>query len=171
MNDRLELLDYYALLGVAPEANTAEVKAAFRKFARRYHPDRFEGGDPDKLARATQIYRRGSEALQVLVNPVSRRAYDRLIRVGKTRMSADDRERAEAEERIARATPSARAKPRAPIRSPQAQAFYERAAEAARRGDWRGAWRLMKNAVEAEPGNPLLETRLNQIEARLRTSR
>ena len=169
MTDRLELLDYYTLLGVEQEASSAELKSAFRKFARRYHPDRFAGGDPEKLGRATQIYRRGSEALQILTNPVSRRAYDRLLRLGKTRLSADDRDRAEAEERIAQATP--RTVPDAPIRSPQALAYYQKAANAARGGKWREAWRLMKGAVEIEPENELLRTRLNQIESRLRTAR
>jgi len=168
MTDRLDLLDYYTLLGVAPDASAADVRAAFRQFARRYHPDRFTGGDPDKLSRSTQIYRRGSEALQVLTDPVSRRAYDRVLRLGKVRLDGDDRDRAEAEDR--RPAPSPK-KAGAPIRTPQALAFYERAAEAARGGRWRDAWRLMKQALEVEPDNQLLRTRLNQIESRLRTAR
>ncbi len=172
MTDRLDLLDYYTLLGIDPEADAREVKKAFRKFARRYHPDRFAAGDPDKLARSTQIYRRGSEALQILTNPVSRRAYDRLVRLGKTRLSADDRDRAEAEDRAARAKPAKRREQTGPpIRSAQALAFYERAAGAARRGEWREAWRLMRGALDLEPENELLQTRLNQIESRLRTAR
>jgi len=171
MTDRLDLLDYYTLLGIDSEADAREVKKAFRKFARRYHPDRFAGGDPDKLTRSTQIYRRGSEALQILTNPVSRRAYDRLIRVGKTRLSADERDRAEAEERIAKAVPAEAPSQPGPIRSAHALAYYEKAAGAARAGKWRDAWRLMKKALEIEPHNELLRSRLNQIESRLRTAR
>ncbi|MCB9591156.1 MAG: DnaJ domain-containing protein [Sandaracinaceae bacterium] len=169
MTDRLDLLDYYTLLGVDPNAEAREIRDAFRKFARRYHPDRF-AGDDERLARSTQIYRRGSEALQILTNPVSRRAYDRLLRLGKVRLGADDRDRAELDERRARAEQSAAA-PASPIRSPQAAAFYERSAAAARTGQWREAWRLMKSAVDAEPDNELLRARLNQIESRLRTAR
>lgn len=170
MTDRLDLLDYYTLLGVDPDATPAEVKKAFRTFARRYHPDRFSGDDAEKLARSTQIYRRGSEALQVLTNPVSRRAYDRLLRLGKTRLSADDRDRAEAADRAERTVPRRR-RATGPIRSAAALRFYEKAAVAARSGKWREAWRLMKSALDAEPDNELLRTRLNQIEARLRTAR
>ncbi|HJL16237.1 MAG TPA: DnaJ domain-containing protein [Sandaracinaceae bacterium LLY-WYZ-13_1] len=167
MTDRLELLDYYTLLGVDPDASGAEVKRAFRRFARRYHPDRFAGGDEEKRARATQIYRRGSEAYQVLTDPVSRRAYDRVLRAGKVRLDSDEQEREHIRERAA----AAPRKPQAPIRSPQAHAFYQRAAEAARGGRWRDAWRAMKTALELEPDNRLLRTRLSQIEARIRTRR
>jgi curved DNA-binding protein CbpA len=169
VSDKLDLLDYYTLLGIERDATEADVKRAFRKFARRYHPDRFAGDDPAKLARSTQIYRRGSEALQVLTSSLSRKAYDAVLRLGKTRFSADDRERAEMEERKARAPePEKKAEP---IRSPQALAFYNKAAGAAREGKWRDAWRLMKAALEIEPDNELLRARFGQIETRLRSAR
>lgn len=170
MTDRLDLLDYYTLLGVEPDAEVAEIKRAFKSFARRYHPDRF-AGDDDKLARSTQIYRRGSEAYQILTNPVSRRAYDRLLRLGRVRLGADDRDRAELEDRRAKVAAADRGPTSGPIRSPQALAFYERAATAAREGSWREAWKLMKSAVDLEPDNELLRNRLTQIESRLRTAR
>jgi curved DNA-binding protein CbpA len=167
MNDRLDLLDYYTLLGLSSEASPLDIKRAFRKFARKYHPDRFAGAPEEKLARASQIYRRGTEAYQILTDPVSRRAYDRVLRVGKLRLTADERDRAGAAERA----PEKREEKAQPIRSPQALAFYNKAAEAARGGRWRDAWRSMKVALEHEPENPLLRARLAQIETRLRTVR
>jgi len=167
VNDRLDLLDYYTLLDIPSDAAVTDVKKAFRKFARRYHPDRFAGGDVDKLSRASQIYRRGSEAYQILTNPVSRRAYDRVLRMGKLRLSTEEKDKAEAEVKAA----DEPKKKEQPIRSPQAMAFYNKAAAAARSGQWRDAWRSMKAAVEVEPDNSLLRARLSQIEARLRTSR
>ncbi len=163
-DDRLDLLDYYTLLGVAPDASTPDIKRAFRRFARRYHPDRFAGAPDDKKERATQIYRRGSEAYQVLTDGVARRAYDRMLRVGTLRLSAEAREHAEAEQRAPK-------KREQPIRSPQALAFYNRAAAAARNAQWREAWRLMKTALDHEPDNPLLKSRLAQLESRVRKMR
>jgi curved DNA-binding protein CbpA len=167
VSDRLDLLDYYTLLGLEPEASAAEIKKAFRRFARRYHPDRFAGGDEEKVARASQIYRRGSEAYQILTDPVSRRAYDRMLRMGRVRLTGDEAERAHMAQRAA-AAPKKRERP---IRSPQAHAFYRKAAQAARSGQWRAAWRAMKTALEIEPDNRLLQARLQQIESRLRTAR
>lgn len=164
MSDRLDLLDYYTLLGVSQDASAADVKRAFRKFARKYHPDRFAGAPTEKRDRATQIYRRGSEAYQILVDPVSRTAYDRVLRVGRVRLTAEERERADADEK-------APAKKEQPIRSPQALAFYNKAAASARSGQWRDAWKALKVALEHEPKNELLRRRLAQVEARLRTAR
>ncbi|MGF1465786.1 MAG: DnaJ domain-containing protein [Sandaracinaceae bacterium] len=164
MGDRLERLDYYTLLGVPMEAGVPEIKTAFRSFARRYHPDQHTGKPEEKVERATQIYRRGSEAYQVLLDPVARRAYDQNLKAGKLRLSAEERERALAEVKAA-AGPKKKVQP---IRSPQALMYYEQAAAAARDRKWREAWKLMKQAVAAEPNNPLLDTRLRQLEARLR---
>jgi curved DNA-binding protein CbpA len=161
-SDRLDRLDYYTLLGVAADAEPPAIKGAFRRFARKYHPDRFAGAPAEKVERASRIYRRGSEAVQILTDPVARRAYDAALRAGTLRLRTEDRERAEARER---APEEERTQP---IRSPQALAFYNRAAEAAREGRWRDAWKAIKTALEHEPENPLMKTRLAQIEIRLR---
>lgn len=168
MSDQLAKLDYYTLLGLEPNASLDEVKAAFRRFARRYHPDRFGADRPEKLRRATEIYRRGSEAYQILIDPVARAAYDRGLREGKLRLSSDDRDKALRLARAPKAAPKKKAKGGPPIRSPQAMQFYQRSAELARGGQWRDAWKAMKQAVELEPDNDLLTTRLSQIERRLR---
>lgn len=168
---KLDKLDYYTLLGLEPGASDADVKDAFRKFARRYHPDRFGADEGEKLERATQIYRRGSEAYQILLDPVAREAYDENLRAGKLRLSSEDRDKAARKVKAAHAPPPKAKKPESPIRSPHALQFYHRAAEEARQGKWRDAWKSMKRAVELEPENELLQTRLSQIEGRIRMSR
>ncbi|MCS6802919.1 MAG: J domain-containing protein [Chloroflexota bacterium] len=63
--------DYYAILGVPRTASEKEIKAAFRKLARKYHPD-LNPGDKSAEERFKEI----NEAYEVLSNPESRKKYD-----------------------------------------------------------------------------------------------
>jgi DnaJ-class molecular chaperone len=62
--------DYYAILGVPETASPEEVQEAYRRLAKRYHPDR-SGADTASQFRAVQ------EAWETLGNPERRREYDR----------------------------------------------------------------------------------------------
>ena len=61
------MIDYYAVLGVSPEATLAEIKAAFRRKAMEAHPDR--GGSHEEMTRL-------NEAWEVLSDVGLRAAYD-----------------------------------------------------------------------------------------------
>jgi DnaJ-class molecular chaperone len=65
--------DYYQALGVAKGATDKEIKAAFRKLARKHHPD-LNQGDPGATARFKEI----NEANEVLSDPEKRKKYDEL---------------------------------------------------------------------------------------------
>ncbi|MEM7793418.1 MAG: DnaJ domain-containing protein [Cyanobacteria bacterium P01_C01_bin.118] len=64
--------DYYARLQVSPDASQAEIKAAFRRLARRYHPD-LNPDDPGALEKFRALH----EAYEVLIDQVQRQQYDR----------------------------------------------------------------------------------------------
>ncbi len=177
--DRLDQLDYYALLEVEQGASVDQIRAAFRKFALKFHPDRHVDGGPEKVARATRIYRRGSEALETLVDPMKRKAYDVVLARGELRLTADAQtvartasakggakkstsgaKKSSAGSRPGRKSmvPGARAKASAPrdIQSPTAKAFYARALQSSKAGDYAAALRMIESALQQEPGHPIL---------------
>lgn len=69
----MEERDYYQILGVSSDASEKQIKAAYRKLAFQYHPDR-NRGDPDSAAKMKAV----NEAYAVLSNPSKRRDYDSL---------------------------------------------------------------------------------------------
>jgi curved DNA-binding protein len=63
--------DYYKILGVSADASSDQIKAAYRKLARKYHPDL---NPNDKNANKT--FQAVNEANEVLSDPQKRKAYD-----------------------------------------------------------------------------------------------
>jgi len=70
----VEYKDYYGVLGVGRDAPADEIRKAFRKLARKYHPD--VSKEPDAEARMKEV----NEAYAVLSDPEKRAAYDQLGR-------------------------------------------------------------------------------------------
>src|SRR5699024_1648022 len=65
--------DFYATLGVSKDADAAEIKKAYRKLARKWHPDQNPGD-----ASAEQKFKEIGEAYGVLSDPEQRKQYDSL---------------------------------------------------------------------------------------------
>ena len=67
----MDFKDYYSILGVSKTATQDEIKKAFRKLARKHHPDL----NP-KDATAAEKFKEISEANEVLSDPEKRKKYD-----------------------------------------------------------------------------------------------
>ncbi|MEO7062845.1 MAG: DnaJ C-terminal domain-containing protein [Dokdonella sp.] len=71
----MEFKDYYDILGVKPEATETEIKSAYRRLARKYHPD------VSKESAAEEKFKSVNEAYEALKEPSRRQAYDQ-VRAG-----------------------------------------------------------------------------------------
>src|SRR5512147_1963078 len=68
----MQYKDYYQILGVPRTASDEAIKKAYRRLARKYHPD------VSKEANAEERFKELSEAYEVLRDPDKRSAYDQL---------------------------------------------------------------------------------------------
>src|SRR5690554_6294644 len=67
----MAFIDYYKILGLTKGATVKEIKAAYRKLARKYHPDL----NPDNKE-SEQKFKEINEAHEVLSDPENRKKYD-----------------------------------------------------------------------------------------------
>ena len=89
-------MDCYSVLGVSKTASTEDIKKAYKKLARKWHPDK----NPANQDEATRKFKQVSEAYQVLVDDKKRRVYD----LGKNQEASgggQNREKHPAQSRVA----------------------------------------------------------------------
>ena len=82
----MDFVDYYKILGIDKGANEKEIKKAYRKLARKYHPDL----NPDNKE-AEKKFKQINEANEVLSHPENRKKYDKY---GKDWMHGEEFEKA-----------------------------------------------------------------------------
>lgn len=68
------MVNYYQILNVLPKASNAEIKSAYRRLARKYHPDVNDGAET-----ASREFAKIAKAYEILGNPQQRANYDRLF--------------------------------------------------------------------------------------------
>ncbi len=68
------MVNYYQVLNVSPKASSVEIKSAYRRLARKFHPDVNDGAET-----ASREFARIAKAYEILGNPQERANYDRLI--------------------------------------------------------------------------------------------
>lgn len=138
---RIETAGHYDILGVPDSASATEIKRAYHKLARLYHPDRIGGNaGPEIVQKAERIFARITEAYQVLVDDFSREAYDRAGPEGKKQFGA----------RAARKPVS---KEEAASMERWAETYYKKGLEAFKAHTYADAVRHLVQAVNSSPRN------------------
>jgi DnaJ-class molecular chaperone len=137
-------LDYYQILEIQPGASRAEIKQAYYKSSRAYHPDTNRGLDAELRSECERISKRITEAYCVLRDPRRRGAYDeRLgsgggIRIQLSEATAEHK-RAQKEERQGKTA--------------QGRQFFQLAQKEADHGNLKAAIQNLQMALTFEPGN------------------
>jgi curved DNA-binding protein CbpA len=156
----LDLLDYFQILGCAPETPLHEMKAQYHQLQKNYHPDAFFGSPDRELRTAVlKISKRVSEAYVILRDPQKRARYIKDI-------SGPDREKKlrytdESEQELRRERLHETGK------TPQGQKLFKKASDAMKTGDWASAERDLRTALIFEPDSELFKSTLEQVRAKL----
>lgn len=158
---QLDALDYFEILRLPRGAGAAEVKAAYYRESRSFHPDRFAAlPSPDLRELVARIYRRVNEAYTVLRDDDRRQRYlaevsgperARKLRFTETDEAAlQDEQKRRAEEQLGQ--------------TPNGRKLYAAALQDVAAQRWDAAARALRTALMYEPGNARFQELLDQVE-------
>lgn len=167
IHEVLDSQDYYKLLEVPSTAPGSDIKEAYYRCAMQYHPDRFARLENEDLKRQIyDVYKRLSEAFKVLINPVTRKYYDKQLTDIQQRITADKRgyRFLNFGRRLQRQTEDLTRE--AVTREGKRYLHYARLAEA--EGRYQSARNYLNQAMVHEPDNDQLRQRLEQVGERIR---
>jgi curved DNA-binding protein CbpA len=154
--ESISTLSYYDIFRVPKDATVAQIKAAFHSFAMRCHPDRYVDDGPEVALAAAEVFKRGVEAYSVLSKPELRARYDRALARGKLRIDVSAPE----------------TRPPAPARrktlfelatTPRGKQFAAKAEQFIEMGNLEQARLQLVNALQNEPFNEELQSRLTML--------
>jgi DnaJ-class molecular chaperone len=158
----LDQLDYFGVLKVPQTATPGEIKAAYYRESRVYHPDRYaalESGDLKTMI--GRIYRRVNEAYTVLRDDRKRARYladvtgpDREQKLRFTEVEeaqVKEEQKKKIEEQFGQ--------------TPNGRKFYAAALQEIQAGRWEAAERALKSGLMYEPGNTKFKEQLALVQA------
>jgi DnaJ-class molecular chaperone len=158
---RLDEMDYFEVLMVEKTTTPADIKRAFYRESRTYHPDRFFHLQSKELKeRVNELYKRVTEAYYVLRDDAKRRQYTADIsgpeRVQKLRFT-------ESSEAETRANSKRQVEEQIGVH-PKGRQFYQTGAADAEAGRWASAERNLKMALTYEPSNARYKEKLAEVQ-------
>ncbi|QRO02786.1 DnaJ domain-containing protein [Archangium violaceum] len=158
---RLDQMDYFEVLMVERTATPADIKKAFYRESRGYHPDRyFHLQNKELKERVNELYKRVTEAYYVLRDDAKRRQYTADISGPERAQKLRFTESSEAETRAA----SKRQVEEQIGVHPKGRQFYQTGAADADAGRWASAERNLKMALTYEPANTRYKEKLAEVQ-------
>ncbi|AKF81028.1 molecular chaperone DnaJ [Myxococcus fulvus 124B02] len=161
---KLEQLDYFEVLLLERTATPADIKKAFYRESRTYHPDRFfHITDKQLKEQVHELYKRVTEAYYVLRDDTKRKKYVSDVTGPERAQKLRFTEASEAETKAA-----AKKEQEEQIGThPKGRQFYQQAQKDIDAGNWSAAERNLKMALTYEPSNPRYKENLAEAQKRL----
>lgn len=75
--------NYYEVLGISKEADSLEIKKAYREMAKKYHPDKYINENEKLKKEAEEKFKECSDAYEILSDSAKRQIYDKGINKSK----------------------------------------------------------------------------------------
>lgn len=166
--DALDGQDYFQVLQLSPSASASDIKRAFYRDSRVYHPDRtFHLADAKVKGDIGTIYKRITEAYYVLRDDAKRKKYladitgpERAARLRYTEATESEL-KAEAK-KVAEEEFGT---------TPKGRQFFKAALQEIDRQQWQAAERSLKSAIMYEAGNAKFKEKLALVQAKLEEQR
>lgn len=161
---KLDQLDYFEVLQLSREAAPGDIKKAFYRESRAYHPDRFYQLDSKTLKdQINELYKRVTEAYYVLRDDTKRKKYLADISGPERAQKLRFTEASEAETKAA-----AKKEQEEQIGThPKGRQFYQLGAADLEAGRWSSAERNLKMAMTYEPANARYKEKLAEAQKKL----
>jgi DnaJ-class molecular chaperone len=161
---QLDQVDYFAVLQISREATPADIKKAFYRESRAFHPDRFYQLENKTLKdQVNELYKRVTEAYYVLRDDTKRRKYLADVTGPERAQKLRFTEASEAETKAAVKKEAAEQ-----IGShPKGRQFFQLGNTDLEAGRWSGAERNLKMALTYEPSNALYKEKLAEAQKKL----
>ena len=151
----LDELDYYRVLELSPDAPSSEIRRAYHRATRRFHPDGHRDLAPDLRPLLGQVAKRIAEAYSVLRDPRRRRVYDQVLAADSARLRMPLASAAAEAERKSREAREGR--------TPNGRRYFLLAQADIARGDRTSAERNLRTALTFEPDNEAFRSVLAEL--------
>ena len=168
----IDSLDYYSLFKLKPGAPMPEVEKAFGAQSKVFHPDRFFGvRDPHFLKKVTHIFKKLSEAYQVLSNPELKKMYDE--KMGFRAKKGDTATTTGRHARVPHIGKAELEREKAALDADEvvgdkrARKYWDLAQIAEFNEDWNGVVMNLQFAMSYEADNPILQGKLQNAKDKM----
>ncbi len=164
VNEVLDELDYFQVLKLQPDATISQIKAAFYRESRAYHPDRFYHlADTAVKEKVNEVYKRVTEAYYVLRDDARRRQYTADISGPDRKQKLRFTEASETETKQAQR----KAQEEQIGTTPKGRQFYTEGMKDFEAGRWQAALRNFKSALMYEPQNARYKEKVAESEQKV----